>query len=246
MEAVLRDQLEYLIQLQDIDNQLLELRQERGNLPETVERLRAEIEETTHLLDMRREEQLNAGKERRRIENEVELAKVSLKRYQEQLFKVTTNREYDAISSEIESAKSLIQNGEARIIELLGREEELAAQISTLESHLDKIKVDYEVRDAELQEKIAETSDMENGLHARREKIVGQLAKPVYAHYERIHLAKEDGMGVAQVYMGACGGCFAAIPPQKLMEIASMEDFILCETCGRILVDADSMEKERQ
>lgn len=238
----MREQLELLIQLQDIDNQLLELRQERGNLPETVERLRAEIEETTQVLDTKREEQLGAGKERRRIENEVELAKVSLKKYQDQLFKVTTNREYDAISAEIETARATIQNGEARIIELLGREEELTEQIGTLETHLDQIKADFEVRDAELQEKIAETSDLESGLNVRRGKIVEQLARPIYAHYERIHIAKEDGMGVARVYMGACGGCFAAIPPQKLMEIAAMEDFILCETCGRILVDAESLE----
>ncbi len=96
-----------------------------------------------------------------------------------------------------------------------------------------------------MQEKIAETSELESGLNARRVKIVEQLAKPVYAHYERIHIAKEDGMGVARVYMGACGGCFAAIPPQKLMEIAAMSDFILCETCGRILVDADSLENKK-
>jgi len=239
----LKKQLEHLIQLQDIDNQLLELKQERGNLPETVERLRAEIEETTHLLDVKRQEQLNAGKERRRIENEVELAKVSLKKYQDQLFRVTTNREYDAITTEIESAKAVTGNGESRIIELLGQEEELAETISNLESHLESIKADYEVRDAELQDRIAETSDHEAGLNARRIKLIGQLAKPVYAHYERIHIAKDDGMGVARVYQGACGGCFAAIPPQKLMEISNMEDFILCETCGRILVDMDSLEK---
>jgi len=213
----LRDQLQYLIRLQDIDNQLLELQQERGNLPETVERLRAEIEETTHLLDLKREEQLNAGKERRRIENEVELAKVSLKKYQDQLFKVTTNREYDAITTEIESAKEVVSNGETRIIELLGQEEELTASIGELETRMEEIKSDYEVKDAELQEKIAETSDLEVGLQASRVKVVEQLAKPIYAHYERIHIAKEDGLGVAHVYNGACGGCFAAIPPQKLM-----------------------------
>lgn len=240
----MRDQLEHLIQLQEIDNQLLELKQERGNLPETVERLRAEIEETTHILDVKRQEQLNAGTERRRIENEVELAKVALKKYQDQLFKVTTNREYDAITTEIESAKTSIQGGESRIIELLGQDEELAETISNLEKHLENIKSEFEVRDAELQERIAETSDQEAGLSARRAKLVGKLAKPVYAHYERIHLAKDDGMGVARVYQGACGGCFAAIPPQKLMEIGSMEDFILCETCGRILVDTDSLGKK--
>ena len=238
----MRDQLELLITLQDIDNQLLELKQERGDLPETVERLRAEIEETTLLLDNKREEQLNAGKERRRIENEVELAKVSLKKYQDQLFRVTTNREYDAITTEIETAKAVINNGEAHIIDLLGQEEELAETVSNLENHLEKIKSEFEVRDAELQEKIAETSDHEAGLNARRTKIVNQLAKPIYAHYERIHMAKEDGMGVASVYNGACGGCFAAIPPQKLMEIATMDDFILCETCGRILVDTENLK----
>jgi len=238
----LKDQLEFLVKLQDIDSQLMELRQERGTLPETVERLRAEIEEATRQLELRREELLNAGTERRRIENEVELAKVSLKKYQEQLFKVTTNREYDAISMEIESAKSVINGGETRMIELMGREDELGGEIAALEGHLDKIKLEFNTRDAELQEKIAETSDLEAGLIKRRGKTVGQLAKPIYAHYERIHIAKEDGMGVARVYLGACGGCFAAIPPQKLMEIAAMQDFILCETCGRILVDADSLK----
>lgn len=238
----MRQQLQYLIRLQDIDNQLMELQQERGNLPETVERLRAEIEESTHLLDLKREEQLNAGKERRRIENEVELAKVSLKKYQDQLFRVTTNREYDAITTEIESAKEVINNGESRIIELLGQEEELTETIGELEKRLEEIQSDYEVKDAELQEKIAETSDLEAGLNASRVKVVEQLAKPIYAHYERIHIAKEDGMGVARVYNGACGGCFAAIPPQKLMEIGAMEDFILCETCGRILTDPESLE----
>ena len=241
----MRDQLEFLIQLQEIDNQLLELRQERGNLPETVERLRAEIEETTRQLDVRREEQLNAGTERRRIENEVELAKVRLKKYQEQLFKVTTNREYDAISAEIEAAKSVISNGETRMIELLSRDDELTGAIAALETHLEKIREEFEVRDAELQEKIAETSELETGLLIHRGKIVEQLAKPIYAHYERIHIAKEDGMGVARIYLGACGGCFAAIPPQKLMEIAAMGDFILCETCGRILVDTDSLESSK-
>jgi len=238
----LRTQLELLVQLQDIDNQLLELKQERGNLPETVERLRAEIEETTQLLDTRSEELLNAGKERRRIENDVELAKVSLKKYQDQLFKVSTNREYDAITSEIESAKSIVTDGETRIIELLGQEEELTETISSLEAHLEKIKADFDVQDAELQEKIAETSDLEATLGKNRVKIIEQLAKPIYAHYERIHMAKEDGMGVANVFNNACGGCFAAIPPQKLLEISTLADFILCETCGRILVDPDSLK----
>lgn len=240
----MREQLELLVQLQEIDNQLLELKQERGSLPETVERLRAEIEETTHHLDVKREDHLNAGKERRRIENEVELAKVSLKKYQDQLFKVSTNREYDAITTEIESAKAVLQNGETQIIELLGQEEQLAETIRNLESHLDQIKSEFEVRDAELQERIAETSDLEAGLAERRAKIVKQLAKPIYAHYERIHIAKEDGMGVATIFNGACGGCFAAIPPQKQMEISSMSDFILCETCGRILVDPDALKVE--
>ncbi len=240
----MRTQLELLVQLQDIDNELLELKQERGNLPETVEHLRAEIEESTQLLDNRRDELLNAGKERRRIENEVELAKVSLKKYQDQLFKVSTNREYDAITSEIEVAKTVVTNGESRIIELLGQEEELTELIGNLESHLEKIKSDFDSSDAELQEKISETSDLEKTLASNRVKLVDQLAKPIYAHYERIHMAKEDGMGVASVFSGACGGCFAAIPPQKLMEISTLSDFILCETCGRILVDPESLRGE--
>ncbi|MCX6639723.1 MAG: C4-type zinc ribbon domain-containing protein [bacterium] len=238
----MRKQLAYLVQLQDIDNQLLDLKQERGNLPETVEKLRAEIEESTQLLDVKRDEQLNAGKERRRIENEVELAKVSLKKYQDQLFKVTTNREYDAITTEIEAAKVVINGGESRIIELLSKEEELSDMIIKLEAHLEQIKSDFEIHDAELLDKINQTSELEAKLLEDRSALIEQLARPIFGHYERIHLAKEDGMGVAQVYLGACGGCFAAIPPQKLMEISAMEDFILCETCGRIMVDPENFK----
>ncbi|MFH1862876.1 MAG: C4-type zinc ribbon domain-containing protein [bacterium] len=242
----MKEQLEFLMELQEIDNQLLELKQERGNLPETVERLRAEIEETGSVLDTKRDELLNAGKERRRLENEVELTKVSLKKYQDQLFRVSTNREYDAITTEIETAKTLITNCETRIIELLGQEEELTQSIAAMEEHLDKIRSEFEIHDAELQEKIAETSGIEKKLLRRRSETVEQIAKPVYAHYERIHIAKDDGMGVAQVYLGACGGCFAAIPPQKLLEISSMSDFILCETCGRILIDPNAIVKEKK
>ena len=97
------------------------------------------------------------------------------------------------------------------------------------------MRLETKAKADELREKLAETEVEERAFLHRRENVVVRLMKPLYAHYERIRKAK-DGRGVARIMDGACGGCFAVIPPQTQVNIRKQVDIVLCETCGRIIV----------
>jgi predicted nucleic acid-binding Zn-ribbon protein len=148
---------------------------------------------------------------------------------------VQTNKEYDAISKEIDTVQIEISSRETKVLQLWSREEELKELLEQLHNTQNTSGKEYQEKSVELNKKLAETQGEKLQLEHEREKLVMKLKKPVYNHYERIRKVR-DGKGVADVYNGACGGCFSTIPPQRLVEIENMTDFIFCETCGRILV----------
>ena len=236
MEVNIREELVLLVDLQDIDDQLRDLALDRGDLPMEVERLKGEIDQLNRFLEERRAE-LEEGKHGvARLRGITEEARTKLQKYQQQLYSVKTTREYDAITAQTETAKGIISEGEEKTLELLAREEALVSEISAKETQLTEIAATHEEKSSELRTKLGETETEELELRHTRETIVMRLKKPIYAHYERIRLAK-DGRGVARVLGGACGGCFAMVPPQRQVEIRNATDIVLCETCGRILVE---------
>jgi predicted nucleic acid-binding Zn-ribbon protein len=235
MEVNLQEELSLLVELQNIDDQLRDLELERGDLPQEVDRLKKLTSELEEFLLEKQAEKAKLQSEVRAIQGVVEMAKARLVKYQNQLYSVTTNREYDAITQQTDACKAEITEGENRILELMTNEANLTNLIDEKSKALEKCKAELEAKGAELLQKLKETEDEELELRHEREKIVVRIKKPIYAHYERIRLAK-DGTGVAQVINGACSGCSIMIPPQRIVEIRNMEDFILCENCGRILV----------
>ncbi|MDD5087632.1 MAG: C4-type zinc ribbon domain-containing protein [bacterium] len=235
LETKAREAIQLLTELQGIDDELMDIALERGDLPEEVERLRADIgameafiaerkqalEETAHLLTDRT--------------GELEEAKVRQTKLQEQLYAVKTTREYDAITAEFNFVKDEIGKFETDITGAIHRKTDLTKQVEERLVTLEKTRAEEKTKGAELNEKLAETEQDERQLQHRRENVVVRLPKPLYAHYERIRKAK-DGRGVARILDGACGGCFAVIPPQTQVNIRKMTDIVLCETCGRIIV----------
>ena len=235
MESKVREAVQLLTELQEIDDGLREIALERGDLPEEVEKLegqiqameadvvqrKADLEKTTAAL-VERTEQLGGAKERQ-------------VKFQQQLYAVKTTREYDAITAEFNFVKEEITRCEQDIARDTQRKSELARQIEDRTTGLDKMRVETKAKADELREKLAETEVEERGFLHRRENVVVRLMKPLYAHYERIRKAK-DGRGVARIMDGACGGCFAVIPPQTQVNIRKQVDIVLCETCGRIIV----------
>ena len=235
MEVNLQEELGLLVELQNIDDQLRDLELERGDLPQEVDRLKKLTSELEAFLVEKQAEKAKLASEVRAISGVVEMAKARLVKYQNQLYSVTTNREYDAITQQTDACKAEITEGENRTLELMTSEANLTSLVDEKNKALEKYKTELETKGAELLQKLKETEDEELELRHEREKIVVRIKKPIYAHYERIRLAK-DGTGVAQVMSGACSGCSIMIPPQRVVEIRNMEDFILCENCGRILV----------
>lgn len=234
-EHKVREAITLLTELQQIDDDLRDIAAERGDLPEEVERLGARIQADELFIAERKQGLTEAAHTLSEQTAALEDGKAKLAKFQQQLYAVKTTREYDAITVETNFVKDLIAGAEQAIADLTARKADLTRTIEERLTLLVEVRAAEQVKAAELKEKLAETEEEERQLLHRRENIVVRLQKPLYAHYERIRIAK-DGRGVARMMDNACGGCFAVIPPQTQVNIRKLIDITLCETCGRILV----------
>lgn len=234
IEAKARETIKLLSDLQEIDDELKDIAFERGDLPVEVEKLTAQIAELESYLLQRRADLTLSESELTSRQQSLTEARDRHAKYQQQLYAVKTTREYDAITAEFNFVKDEISTSEQAIDRETKRSADLTRSIEERSALLEKIQSERAQKHAELQEKLAETAGDEKVLLDRREKYVSQIHGPLYAHYERIRQAK-DGRGVARLLDGACGGCFAMIPPQIQQNIKSMNDIMMCETCGRYL-----------
>lgn len=235
VEFKVQEELKFLTDLQEIDDQLHELMLERGDLPQEVERLVEKIQEIEKVIAERGTE---LEEVKHNLSNQNHLlteSKAKLEKYQQQLYAVKNNREYEAMTTEINGAKNEIVACEKAITDLSKKEQNLRQVIEDRVSELEEVRKQEQEKSVELRESLAETEDEELQLKHQRETLVMRIKKPLYAHYERIRIAK-DGRGLAHITNGACGGCFAMIPPQTQAEIRKLNDITLCETCGRIIV----------
>lgn len=231
----MKDVVDNLIALQDIDHRLNELKMQKGDLPQLIEQVSDDIEgKNTELEEMKgRTETLR--NDRKLYEKEIGASKTQLKKYEDQLYSVKTNKEYDAISLEIDTKKTEIEGFENKILKTLEEDEELQKNSQVLSEEVQKLKSQLKEHEKELEEISEITKKEENKLLNERKKIIRKIEPRLVRRYERIKNAKE-GIAVAPVKKGSCGGCFSAIPPQKIVEIRESNRLLTCENCGRILV----------
>lgn len=223
-----------LIKLQKIDSRLQELEEKRGDLPEIVKKKRLQVaKEETKLNELNDELQEILSNLRKNDANLTD-AKEKLSKYEQQLFEVKNNREYDAMTSEIENKKLEIDRLEKEKKELMGRQEVIESELENLEEMVDGLSAEFAERRRELDEKLKLTSEEEVSLGKKRKKLTSSIRPQLLKKYERIRVAK-SGLSVVQVRRDACGGCSTILPPQKLIEIKTNDDLFLCESCGRIL-----------
>ena len=227
--------LNHLIELQKLDSQFTQLESLRGDLPHQVDRLKQELTETEKSLKQNEDKLLVYQKERGITEMEIKALEGKEKKYQSQLFQVKTNREYDAVTHEIEAVKLATQNKETRILELMELEEQIKKSNEENEKEIEKLRKHLDNVSNKLGSQIAKTEKDEAKLKHEKEKIQRQLTTRYLATYERIRKAK-NGIAVVPVIRHACGGCFKTMPPQRILEIRRMNRLFLCEVCGRILV----------
>lgn len=227
-----------LVSLQEIDKRFDELQLQKGDLPMMIEEAEENLKEK---IDRKKEleERLEKGSaDRKMFQMEIDASKEKLKVYEEQLYQVTTNKEYDAISLEIDTKKMEINELENKILQSLEEEEEIKNNIVELDKEIEQLENLLKEYKEELEEINQHTREEEARLSKEREKIVAEMNSRLYHQYERIRKAKE-GLAVARIQRGSCGGCFSSIPPQKIVEIRELNRLHTCEHCGRILVWVD-------
>lgn len=229
--------LEALAILQQIDSELDRLRQIRGGLPEEVRDLEDELEGLHTRIERLEEENAEARSEINERKRVIDDSRAAIKRYEEQLMEVKNSREYEAINKEMELAGLEILTSERKIGQI---EEMMAARqekIDEVTTTYNERKADLEAKQQELDTIVAETEKEEQALLKQSENAKQGIEDRLLSAYEKIRFNMRNGLAVVTMDRGACGGCFAVIPPQRQHEIRARKRVIVCENCGRILVD---------
>ncbi|HNV96149.1 MAG TPA: C4-type zinc ribbon domain-containing protein [Bacteroidales bacterium] len=238
-ELSVEEKLKALFTLQSVDSQIDNILKLRGELPLEVQDLEDEIAGLeTRYQKFLEETKINEQKVAQK-KNEIKKAEDLIKKYSEQQKNVRNNREYDAINKEIEFQQLEIQLCEKHIKEFSARIEELKLETQTTESLLERRKNDLENKQKELKEIIDETQKEEEQLREKSSEIEKIIEPRLLTAYKRIRANMRNGLAVVKVERDACGGCFAKIPPQRQLEIRTRKKIIVCEYCGRILIDPE-------
>ena len=227
--------LQNLIELQNIDSQLQALESSRGDLPQKVSALKEEIAQIeSRIADTETELEQHRARNNS-VANEIAVGKERLKKYQNQLYQVKTNREYDAMTLEIDNSQSQVEQLEFESLELDERIEQLQSELGDLRESAEKLKETLDVQQEYLNKTLAGTRKREEQLEGERAGLLNTLPRPLLSTYERIRSAR-GGIALALLKNGACSECSSKIPPQRGMEIRMMNRLFLCEVCGRILI----------
>ena len=229
--------LKALYSLQQFDSQIDKIRIIRGELPLEVQDLEDEIvgletRVNNHRQDIESVETNIKGKQEN-IKRSLEL----IKKYEDQQMKVRNNREYDSLSKEIEFQTLEIQLAEKKINENKLSLENKKQEIEISETDLEERKKDLEVKKSELADIVAETEKEEDDLVGLSKKQHSDIEDRLLTAYQRIRKNARNGLAVVKIERDACGGCFNKIPPQHQLDIMMHKKIIVCEYCGRILVD---------
>ena len=223
-----------LAELQKIDSHISEIQSLRGSLPQQVEKLEIKLESTASGLQAVKDDFESCTREHSSLDAQIKDENSKKEKYKAQLYEVKTNREYDAISMEIESVDLHVAEFENRILELMNKEESLSEEIKVKQADFDEIESEFKGKNENLQRLIAKTEKEEILLNDRREKMLSRIDKRILSTYNRIQ--SKYGNAIVPVVRRACGGCFKALPPQRVLEARKMNKLILCEVCGRILI----------
>jgi len=236
------EKLTALVQLQKVDSKLDEIRILKGELPMEVADLEDEIQ-GLHARQMRVEEEVNGINDF--IEQKktvIKDAQELIKKYEKQSENVKNNREFEAINKEIEMQQLEVKLAEKHIKDA---NEEIAEKAIALDRAKKAIASKESVlngKKGELEKIIGATEKEEQEYQKQAEEARQHVDPRLLASYEKIRKNYRNGLAVVPVERDACGGCFYSIPPQKQSEIKQRKKVMVCENCGRVLVDSDLMD----
>ncbi|MCZ6775024.1 MAG: C4-type zinc ribbon domain-containing protein [Ignavibacteria bacterium] len=233
--------LRYLYALQQIDNNLDELEELKGDLPAETKALEATINELKVQVATLDQTMKSAFSSRDNADSEIISLKEKMEKYKAQQFEVRNNREYDALTREMDHTTQTIAKLEKEMEESETKAVAARTDIETTKSEIKEKTKLLEEKRATLAEVAKKTEAEELKYKHGREKLLTRIKKADLNAYERIRKAKR-GKAIVPVKRGACGGCFNKVPPQKLLELRQNKKIYQCEHCGRIIVSDEIAE----
>jgi hypothetical protein len=245
VDNIVRLKLMALYSLQVIDTQVDKIRIIRGELPLEVQDLEDEIAGLSTRLENNTAEITELNRAVTEYNEEIARSREMIKKYEQQQKNVRNNREYESLSKEIEFQGLEIQLREKKLREASVAIDAKNKLIDDVKAQLEAKESNLRDKNAELSEIIAETEKEEQMLMVKSEKAKAIIEDRYLTAYTRIRKSVRNGLAVVKIERNACGGCFSKIPPQRQLEIRMHKKILVCEYCGRIIVDetiADTIE----
>lgn len=243
MEQTVEQKLKALYELQTIHSKIDNIRIVRGELPIEVTDLEDEVAGLETRIQKFKDEMDELEDTITTRKNSIKESQTLIKKYKGQLDNVKNNREFDALSKEVEIQELDIKVSEKKI-------KEYEFEIKSKEQALEKAKTDYEgrkkdltVKKGELDSITSETQKEEDALLSKAEKQEAKIDERLLTAYKRLRNNSKNGLAVVTIDRDSCSGCFNKIPPQRQMDIRQRKKIIVCEHCGRILVDEGFVEE---
>ncbi|MGF1669843.1 MAG: zinc ribbon domain-containing protein [Balneolaceae bacterium] len=236
--------LQKLANLQYIDSRIDELRQLQGDLPEEILDIETDIARHKAKIKKLEEEKQNLTLEKEKLKLEIDSSIEKTAKYEEQQLSVRNNREYDALTKEIEAQKQLVENATSRIEEIENRLEEIDPELEQENSDLADTQKLFENKKKNLDKVISGTEDEEEKLLVKRKEVEKELDDRYLRSYNRLRDGLNNGMAVVAMDKGAAHGM--ALPPQTQVEVRRKNKIIIDENSGRIVVDQSFFDEAKK
>lgn len=240
-ELTIKESLQALFNLQKIHSKIDQITILKGELPMEVSDLEDEIAGLDTRLKKLENEQSEIDTEIANRKTAMSEAKSHIKKYEQQQNNVKNSREFDALTKEIELNKLDIELNDKKIKEAKAGQEVKVLAIEQAKKDVEGKKKDLKKKKEELSRIIEETEKEEAELDKKAAKAEKDLDTRLLHSYDRIRTSYRNGLAVVAVQRNSCGGCFSTVPPQRQAEIKQAKKIVICEHCGRILVDAEAL-----
>uniref|UniRef100_UPI004029ACA8 zinc ribbon domain-containing protein n=1 Tax=Prevotellamassilia timonensis TaxID=1852370 RepID=UPI004029ACA8 len=231
--------LKNLYQLQTTLSEVDRIKTLRGELPLEVQDLEDEIEGLTHRIGKYNEDIEGLQTDIAVKKNKIKEAQEAIDRYKNQLNDVKNNREYDMLSKEIEFQGLEVELQNKKIGEAQRAIDSRKADVENAKHQLEERRADLDMKKSELDDITAETKAEEEKLREKAKNLEQTIEPRLLAAFKRIRKNSRNGLGIVYVQRDACGGCFNKIPPQRQLDIRMRKKIIVCEYCGRIMIDPE-------
>ena len=243
VEVSVEQKLVALYTLQQVDSKIDEIRAYRGNLPLEIQDMEDEIAGLETRIANFKEESKKHQREISDYKIKIKETEALIKKYEDQQNNVRNNREYDSLTKEIEYQNLDIQLSEKRIKEITAKDGDVAARVAQAQLRLTELKSSLKEKKEEVHTLVEGTEKEEEQLLQRSAECEKLVEDRLLVAYKRIRKNARNGLAVVGIHNEACGGCFNRIPPQHQLDICTHKKIIVCEYCGRILVDKGIIEQ---